>query len=51
MRTDANLTLTQAVIGFAAALLISIATARVGISGVVFWLPVQLSILNVPTRR
>jgi uncharacterized membrane protein YfcA len=49
MRTDANLTLTQALIGFVAAWLISIATAPVDISGAVFLQPVQLSILNVPT--
>jgi hypothetical protein len=39
----------QAVIGFVAALLISVVTAPVGISGAVFLLPVQLSILQVPT--
>lgn len=43
------MTPTQALIGFVAALLISIATAPVGISGAVFLLPVQLSVLNVPT--
>jgi uncharacterized protein len=43
------MTPTQALTGFTAALLISIATAPVGISGAVFLLPIQLSILNVPS--
>ena len=43
------MTPTQALVGFAAALVISIVTAPVGISGAVFLLPIQLSVLNVPT--
>ncbi|NBM17061.1 sulfite exporter TauE/SafE family protein [Streptomyces sp. GC420] len=36
-------------LGFAAALLISAATAPVGVSGAVFLLPVQVSVLGVPS--
>ncbi len=36
-------------LGFAAGLLISVATAPVGVSGAVFLLPVQVSILGVPS--
>jgi uncharacterized membrane protein YfcA len=38
-----------ALLGFAAGLLISVVTAPVGVSGAVFLLPVQLSILHVPS--
>jgi len=41
-------TWTTGVAGFAAGLLIAMVTAPVGVSGAVFLLPVQLSILNVP---
>ncbi|MFH8885087.1 sulfite exporter TauE/SafE family protein [Streptomyces californicus] len=37
------------VLGFAAGLLISVATAPVGVSGAVFLLPVQISVLGVPS--
>ncbi|MZG01420.1 sulfite exporter TauE/SafE family protein [Streptomyces sp. SID5614] len=36
-------------LGFAAGLLISVATAPVGVSGAVFLLPVQVSVLGVPS--
>ncbi|QYA93845.1 sulfite exporter TauE/SafE family protein [Streptomyces anulatus] len=36
-------------LGFAAGLLISVATAPVGVSGAVFLLPVQISVLGVPS--
>ncbi|GIF07331.1 sulfite exporter TauE/SafE family protein [Actinoplanes siamensis] len=36
-------------LGFAAGLLISVVTAPVGVSGAVFLLPVQLSVLHVPS--
>ncbi|MFJ6438394.1 TSUP family transporter [Streptomyces sp. NPDC091416] len=36
-------------VGFAAGLLISVATAPVGVSGAVFLLPVQVSLLGVPS--
>lgn len=36
-------------VGFAAGLLISVATAPVGVSGAVFLLPVQVSVLGVPS--
>ena len=36
--------------GFAAGLLISIVTAPVGVSGAVFLLPVELSVLHVPNH-
>jgi len=38
----------EVVIGFAAGLLISVLTTPVGVSGAVFLLPVQLSVLGVP---
>ncbi len=38
-----------AVLGFAAGLLISVVTAPVGVSGAVFLLPVQVSVLGVPS--
>lgn len=38
-----------AVVGFVAGLLISVATAPVGVSGAVFLLPVQVSVLGVPS--
>ncbi|MCA2215335.1 sulfite exporter TauE/SafE family protein [Jidongwangia harbinensis] len=38
-----------ALLGFAAGLLISVVTAPVGVSGAVFLLPVQLSVLHVPS--
>ncbi len=41
--------LAHALIGFSAALVIALFTAPVGISGAVFLLPVQLSILHVPS--
>lgn len=41
--------LTQAVVGLVAALVIAAVTAPVGISGAVFLLPVQLSVLHVPS--
>ncbi|MFE2053543.1 TSUP family transporter [Streptomyces sp. NPDC059459] len=37
------------VLGFAAGLVISVATAPVGVSGAVFLLPVQVSVLGVPS--
>jgi uncharacterized membrane protein YfcA len=42
------MTLAHALLGFAAGLLIATITAPVGISGAVFLLPVQLSVLHVP---
>jgi uncharacterized membrane protein YfcA len=42
-------TASHAIIGFLAAAIIAAVTAPVGISGAVFLLPVQLSILHVPT--
>lgn len=36
-------------LGLAAGLLIAVATAPVGVSGAVFLLPVQLSVLGVPS--
>ena len=39
----------QALVGFSAGLLISLVTTPVGVSGAVFLLPVQLSMLNVPS--
>jgi len=36
-------------LGFAAGLLISVITAPVGVSGAVFLLPVQVSVLGVPS--
>lgn len=39
----------QALPGFGAGLLISLVTTPVGVSGAVFLLPVQLSVLNVPS--
>ncbi|MEV0830449.1 sulfite exporter TauE/SafE family protein [Nonomuraea rubra] len=39
----------QASLGFASGLLIALVTAPVGVSGAVFLLPVQLSVLNVPS--
>lgn len=39
----------QAVMGFAAGLLIAVVTTPVGVSGAVFLLPVQLSVLSVPS--
>ncbi|MER6178909.1 sulfite exporter TauE/SafE family protein [Streptosporangium sp. NPDC001681] len=38
----------QGLLGFASGLLIAVVTAPVGVSGAVFLLPVQLSVLNVP---
>ncbi|MEU0483146.1 sulfite exporter TauE/SafE family protein [Streptosporangium sp. NPDC006013] len=38
----------QALLGFSAGLLISVVTTPVGVSGAVFLLPVQLSVLQVP---
>ncbi|MEU7744726.1 sulfite exporter TauE/SafE family protein [Nonomuraea sp. NPDC049269] len=38
----------QGLLGFVAGLLISVVTTPVGVSGAVFLLPVQLSVLNVP---
>lgn len=43
------MTWTQGLAGFTAGLLISIVTAPVGVSGAVFLLPVQLSLLHVPS--
>ena len=48
-RKPAGVTLTHAVIGFFAAMAIAAVTAPVGISGAVFLLPVQLSVLHVPS--
>jgi hypothetical protein len=42
------MTVLTGVLGFVAGLLISVLTAPVGVSGAVFLLPVQLSILGVP---
>ncbi|MBH5333355.1 TSUP family transporter [Streptomyces pactum] len=39
----------RGLLGFAAGLLISVATAPVGVSGAVFLLPVQVSVLGVPS--
>ncbi|WTW96703.1 TSUP family transporter [Streptomycetaceae bacterium NBC_01309] len=39
----------SALLGFTAGLLISVATAPVGVSGAVFLLPVQVSVLGVPS--
>lgn len=44
-----NLTWTSGVGGFVAGLVIAIVTTPVGVSGAVFLLPVQLSILHVPS--
>lgn len=41
----------QALVGFAAGLVISVITAPVGVSGAVFLLPVQLDLLHVPSPR
>lgn len=41
--------MTTELLGFAAGLLISVVTAPVGVSGVVFLLPVQVSWLSVPS--
>jgi uncharacterized membrane protein YfcA len=43
------MTLAHAVLGFFAGLIIATVTAPVGISGAVFLLPVQLSVLHVPS--
>ncbi|GAA3114331.1 sulfite exporter TauE/SafE family protein [Streptosporangium carneum] len=39
----------QGLLGFVSGLLIAVVTAPVGVSGAVFLLPVQLSVLNVPS--
>jgi uncharacterized membrane protein YfcA len=39
----------RGLVGFAAGLLIAVVTAPVGVSGAVFLLPVQLSVLDVPS--
>jgi len=44
-----SLSATHAALGFVAGLLIAMVTAPVGVSGAVFLLPVQLSILHVPS--
>ncbi len=41
-------TWTEAVLAVAAGLVISVVTTPVGVSGAVFLLPVQLSVLDVP---
>jgi hypothetical protein len=38
----------SAMLGFAAAMLIALVASQVGVSGAVFLLPVQLSVLHVP---
>ncbi|MEV7114129.1 sulfite exporter TauE/SafE family protein [Streptomyces anulatus] len=43
------MTWSTGLLGFAAGLLISVATAPVGVSGAVFLLPVQISVLGVPS--
>ncbi|CBG67510.1 MULTISPECIES: sulfite exporter TauE/SafE family protein [Streptomyces] len=43
------MTWSTGLLGFAAGLLISVATAPVGVSGAVFLLPVQVSVLGVPS--
>lgn len=43
------MTWSQGLLGFVAGLLISVATAPVGVSGAVFLLPVQVSVLGVPS--
>ncbi|MFJ4621811.1 TSUP family transporter [Streptomyces sp. NPDC088812] len=43
------MTWSTGLLGFAAGLLISVATAPVGVSGAMFLLPVQLSVLGVPS--
>jgi uncharacterized protein len=45
---DAGVTVPTGAAGFAAGLLIALITAPVGVSGAVFLLPVQLSVLHVP---
>ncbi|WP_327331100.1 sulfite exporter TauE/SafE family protein [Streptomyces anulatus] len=43
------MTWSTGLLGFAAGMLISVATAPVGVSGAVFLLPVQISVLGVPS--
>jgi uncharacterized membrane protein YfcA len=45
----ATMTWSSGLLGLAAGLLIAVATAPVGVSGAVFMLPVQLSVLDVPS--
>jgi uncharacterized protein len=47
--TGVEMSWTTGVIGFAAGVLIAVVTAPVGVSGAVFLLPVQLSVLGVPS--
>jgi hypothetical protein len=45
----ATMTWSTGLLGFTAGLLIAMVTAPVGVSGAVFLLPVQLSVLHVPS--